>query len=124
MKKPNINFLEGKGREFSQAALETETQFQNWLEASDLTEQDLLEVLNSGDFQLTLNKETNKAVVYVHRGMELLAQPLIWVKESGILLSQFKVDAGLLLLLISSKCSSQSAKTKIKTFVRSNLRVK
>ena len=120
----NTNFLMGKGKEFSEVARESESQLQSWLGDSNVTEQEFLEVLNTGVFQLTLNKEKNKATIYIHTGANLIAQPLVWLKENGILYSQFKVDAGILLMLVSSKCSNKQAKEKIKKFVRDNLRVK
>lgn len=122
MEKPKI--LSGKGNEYSEIAKSTEAQLQNWLDASGLTEQEFLEELSTGDFQLTLNKEKNKAVIYIHQGANLIIQPLVWLKETDILFSHFKVDAGLLLMAVASKCSSQTAKNKIKAFVRGNLRVK
>lgn len=120
----NANFLMGKGKEFSAVAAESEAQLRNWLNASGITEQELLETLDSGEFQLTLNKEKNKAIIYVHQGTSLITEPLVWLKESGVLLGHFKVDAGLLLMLVASKCENKHAKEKIKKFVKVNLRVK
>lgn len=117
-------FLSGKGSEYSKVAQNTEIQFQNWLEASRTTEQEFLEDLDAGAFQITLNQEKNKAAIYIHRGMTLIVQPLVWLKETGTLFSHFKVDAGLILMLIASKCSNRQAKEEIKKFVKCNLRVK
>ena len=120
----NLKMLFGKGKEYSSVAKETETNFQSWLCASGISEPDFLRLVDRFDFNLSFYSDDAIAQLIMYHSLGQIGMPLLWHKESGIDFLSYKVDAGLLLMLISSKCSNKNSQEKIRVFVRDKLRVK
>ena len=117
----NKKVLMGKGKEYSEVSKEVETNFSNWLAASNISEQELLSLIDRNDFHLTFWSDENAAITVLHKHDGEVGMPLIWQKDSGIDYESYRTDVGLLLMLIESKCKNESSKQKIKKFVRDDL---
>lgn len=124
MKKNNKKLLMGNGKEYSEIGREMEQIFASWLCASGISEPDFLRLVDRFDFNLSFYSDDAMARLIMYHSLGQIGMPLLWHKESGIDFLSYKVDAGLLLMLISSKCSNKNSQEKIRVFVRDKLRVK
>ena len=117
----NKKIIMGKGKDFSKVAREAEQNFNNWLQASNLSEKDLLKLIEQEAFYLTFWADGSVAITILHGCNCEIGMPFVWQKENNISFEAYKTDVGLLLMLIESKCNSEVSKKKIKDFVKENL---
>lgn len=118
-KKKKLMF--GKGPEYSGIAREMEGIFANWLDASGISEEEFMGLVDSDGFSLVYDcDEEQAAVTLYNRTYGEIAAPLIWMKENGIPLKSYKVDTALLLFLVASKCKNQKVKEKIESFLKTS----
>lgn len=115
--------ITGKGSEYSKIAKEMDTYYKGWLCASGISEEDFLKLVNCEDFHLSFSADPDMVMIILCNSAGEIAAPLVWQKENGIDLASYKLDASLLLMLVSGKCSNRGSQDKIKDFVKDTLRV-
>lgn len=119
--KANINILADKGSEWSDIAREFEEIFYNWLDASELNEEDFVSAICKDDMYLTYFEDEKMALTIFHHSCGEIGIPLVWQIENGIPLEAYKTDTALLLLFIAGKCKAQETKDRIEGFVKKEL---
>ena len=120
--KNNKKILVNEGKEYSEISREVEANYSAWLCASEISEADFLERINSSDMYLTYFADKNMALTIFHHATGEIAMPLTWQSQSNIALEEYKTDAALLLMRVASKCSNKESEKKIKEFIRKELR--
>lgn len=121
LKNADKKVLFGKGKEYSAIANEAEQNLINWLNSSELSEEKFLEMVDRDDLHLTFWTDNKTAITMLHHSGGEIAQPLIWQKETGILLKNYRIDAALMLFLVSEKAGNPRSKEKIRTFIKTEL---
>ena len=113
-KKPKI--MVGKGKEYSEVAIQYEEDLKLWLDASGITEEDLRERLDGETFDIW--------VFFSDEGLNI-----VMVDEDGDIGLPFilngadssmgsRMDASLLLLHISKKTTNKSTENKIRAIAK------
>lgn len=118
--KANINILADKGNEWSDIAREFEEIFYNWLDASELEEEDFVSAICKDDMYLTYFEDERMALTIFHHSCGEIGMPLVWQIENGIPLEAYKTDTALLLLFIAGKCQKKEVENKIRAFIFKN----
>lgn len=124
MKKSKKKITTAHSSEYGKIVNETKNYYTNWLCASGISEEDFLKLVDCEDFSLSFASDAASAAITLFNPAGEIAVPLVWQKENGISFKSYKMDASLLLMLVSSKCSNKESQEKIKDFVRDNLHVK
>jgi len=106
-----------KGKEYSDISRELEATYYNWLAYSGLTEERLKDKLNYSPIQIEERTgEVWAKEICIYSGFALIGEPLAWDKNSGCPLDEFRVNALLLLALISSKTGNDAFSKEVKRF--------
>lgn len=121
--KKSINILADNGNEWSDVAREIESIYFNWLDASELDENEFISSICEEDMYLTYFEDERMALTIFHHSCGEIGMPMVWQVENEIPLDSYKTDTALLLLYIAGKCNNKLVTDKIESFVKTELLV-